>query len=896
MRSTKLILNTVRDLYLKYGGQNHRQIEREMRALGCDTFSRRVLYNQKTKTGIRLGWPARFAWKDELRSIQRADGTGGNATYGFPAAASASGVVAVRERAELSVPPAIAGGAVSSKISNTISPLCSAERLASPSLDRKEKEALLPSSDPILHSQFSTLNSPDSAPANSQPPASFPAWLKQISPNMTWDWPYQKLIYEHLNRITTGESKRLMIFLPPRHGKSELVTNRFAAWCLLNDPKMNIIIGSYNQRLANRFSRKIRITLEDAYEMQKTKSEPPTGVPAAASASGVAMSAGGLIPKNDNSKPSDGANQTGNDPIRENSCSFAGRDSQLSILNSQLSPASRRTLNTVAEWETGLGGGVRAVGVGGGITGFGADLVIIDDPIKSRAEAESKTYRERCHDWFNDDLYTRLEPGARIILIQTRWHEDDLAGRLLREMSDGGEHWDVICLPALAEVKTTGGNATSGVLAAAPASGVVAVRERADLSVPPAVAGGAVSSDPETIREHSCSFVAKDSSILHSQFSILNSSDAPPTPPHKSRLFSNREEWAEYDKKLKEYEAMLNKQPDLKPKTTDPQSSPPYETGAPAAASASGVMARERGDLSVPPADRGPRSSISAGVVDAGPAVSFDISDMASPSGSAERHASPSRDTNDQEATPPSTDQILHSQFSILNSSDPLNRQPGEPLCPERFSREDLLRIKRRLGSYSFSALYQQTPTPPEGGLFKRAWFTRIVDRPPENLRWCRGYDLAVSTKNNADYTASFRCAFDKTTGELYIADGMRKRMEFPDQRRFIVQKINEERNTEHGIEEALHGQAFIQDLRREHRLFGRAFRGIKVTADKFTRALAWANLAEDGKVILVRGPWIDAFLDEVCTFPNSQHDDQLDAVSLAVEMLNRHSHRAHGF
>ena len=114
-------------------------------------------------------------------------------------------------------------------------------------------------------------------------------------------------------------------------------------------------------------------------------------------------------------------------------------------------PQSRARLNTVAEWETGLGGGLRAVGVGGGITGFGADLVIIDDPIKSRSEAESKTYRDRTYEWFNDDLYTRLEPDARVILIQTRWHEDDLAGRLLKEMSDGGEHWDVISLPALAE-------------------------------------------------------------------------------------------------------------------------------------------------------------------------------------------------------------------------------------------------------------------------------------------------------------------------------------------------------------------------------------------------------------------------------------------------------------
>ena len=87
--------------------------------------------------------------------------------------------------------------------------------------------------------------------------------------------------------------------------------------------------------------------------------------------------------------------------------------------------------------------------------GFGAGLIIIDDPVKSRAEAECQTYRDNIWDWFNDDLYTRLEPEGAIILIQTRWHEDDLAGRLLRESQEtGGEHWEVVSLPAVAGCRT----------------------------------------------------------------------------------------------------------------------------------------------------------------------------------------------------------------------------------------------------------------------------------------------------------------------------------------------------------------------------------------------------------------------------------------------------------
>lgn len=102
----------------------------------------------------------------------------------------------------------------------------------------------------------------------------------------------------------------------------------------------------------------------------------------------------------------------------------------------------------VEDWETVEGGGVRAVGVGGGITGQGGNLIIIDDPVKNRQEADSPVYREHVWDWYTDDLYTRLEPDAAIILIMTRWHQDDLAGRILA--SEDGPNWTVLHLPALA--------------------------------------------------------------------------------------------------------------------------------------------------------------------------------------------------------------------------------------------------------------------------------------------------------------------------------------------------------------------------------------------------------------------------------------------------------------
>ena len=96
------------------------------------------------------------------------------------------------------------------------------------------------------------------------------------------------------------------------------------------------------------------------------------------------------------------------------------------------------------------GGAYYAVGAGGPITGRGADLLIIDDPIKSREQAYSATERKSLQQWYESVAYTRLQPNAAIILIQTRWHEDDLAGWLLREHAREG--WKVISLPALAEL------------------------------------------------------------------------------------------------------------------------------------------------------------------------------------------------------------------------------------------------------------------------------------------------------------------------------------------------------------------------------------------------------------------------------------------------------------
>jgi predicted phage terminase large subunit-like protein len=207
--------------------------------------------------------------------------------------------------------------------------------------------------------------------------APFPTWLEYITPNWQWRWKHLQYVQGYLDQLSRKELNRLMIFMPPRHGKSEMVTVRYPIWRLEREPGTRVIIAAYNQILANKFSRKsLRIA-----------------------------------------------------------------ESRL-----QLTLGRRRA---VEDWETTDGGGFRAIGVGAGITGQGGNLIVIDDPVKNREEAESETVREKVWDWYRDDLYTRLEPQGQMILIMTRWHEDDLAGRILN--SPGFSEWSVIKLPAFAE-------------------------------------------------------------------------------------------------------------------------------------------------------------------------------------------------------------------------------------------------------------------------------------------------------------------------------------------------------------------------------------------------------------------------------------------------------------
>lgn len=195
-----------------------------------------------------------------------------------------------------------------------------------------------------------------------------------------------------------GKNPRLMINLAPRHGKSQIVSRMFPAYLFGRNPNLSIIATSYGASLAQDMSRDVqRILDSDEYK----EVFPDTFL----NSSNVRTNAKGGYQR------------------------------------------------TVEKFEiVGHKGAYISAGVGGAITGKGADVLIIDDVFKSRAEAESPTIRQSVIDWYKGTAYTRLSPKSGILIIMTRWHTNDLAGFLLNEEknTEGADKWKVINYPAIA--------------------------------------------------------------------------------------------------------------------------------------------------------------------------------------------------------------------------------------------------------------------------------------------------------------------------------------------------------------------------------------------------------------------------------------------------------------
>lgn len=216
-------------------------------------------------------------------------------------------------------------------------------------------------------------------------------FTQRINPKYHAGWVHNDVaarLERFSDQVALGMSPRLMLLMPPRAGKSELASRMFPAWHLGRHPDHEYIACSYNVSLAMSFSRKVQETIDDP-------------------------SYQAVFPK------------------------------------VKLNPNFR----SMEEWGIeGTRGGYVAAGVGGGINGKGAHILGIDDPFKNAEEADSAELREKIWNWFGSTAYTRLAPGGGVLVIQTWWHDDDLAGRLQLAMKDfEADQYEVVKYPAIAE-------------------------------------------------------------------------------------------------------------------------------------------------------------------------------------------------------------------------------------------------------------------------------------------------------------------------------------------------------------------------------------------------------------------------------------------------------------
>ena len=193
---------------------------------------------------------------------------------------------------------------------------------------------------------------------------------------------HHRLLAEKLEGVARGDIKRLMVFMPPRSGKSQLASRHFPAWYVGSNPGKQLIAVSANAELAADFGRDVRNLIADPEY-------------------------GNVFPGIELARDSQAANK----------------------------------------WHTAQGGVYFAAGIGCMITGRGAHVLLIDDPVRDAEDADSASNRNRIWNWYSSAAYTRLMPEASVVLVMTRWHDDDLAGRLL----NGAESWEVVKLRGVIE-------------------------------------------------------------------------------------------------------------------------------------------------------------------------------------------------------------------------------------------------------------------------------------------------------------------------------------------------------------------------------------------------------------------------------------------------------------
>lgn len=695
-----------------------------------------------------------------------------------------------------------------------------------------------------------------------------------------YQWPayrdaaHHRLIARALERVERGETKRLMIFMPPRHGKSMLASEFFPAWYLGRNPDHYVIAATYSQDLADDFGRKVRNQIAD---------------------------------------PSFGA-------------IFPGV-----LLKDDSSSVKRFHVDGPKDALTiGQSGAYFAVGVGGPLTGRGAHLLLIDDPVKNREEADSETTRRRTRDWYTSTAYTRLMPGGRVVVIQCMTGDTmvmlpDGQERPLRDIRQGDRiaTWDDGVL-GTSVVQKWRSNGLDNVFAIKTSSGIVVkANERHPFLV-------LVYSDVKWIR-------TKDLRPGHAIFRVNGASGRAKVAATKAAISQSR---------LAGIVRLITTKSDgltVFARRLSTLSLDAMRICATATASQlstltgflkSKVMCAQFADSprakTSAPIGAGSFASIIATALKKSEGFFATIATSQSATLNRQKPPRPLQDTSDfildevVEISFGGVDEVFdvqidrtenfianglvshntrwheddlagwlirdhgHEGWEVLDL--PAISDDGKPLWPEQYDLTTLEGIRRALPPRDWSALYQQRPTPDTGDYFQADWLKPVIELPPRSsMRIYGGSDYAV-TADGGDYTVHVVVGVDPD-GKLWLLDLWRGQAASDAWIEAFCDLVNKWKPLEWAEET---GQIragvgpFLDRRMRERSAFVKRTQ-FPTRGDKAVRAQSIrGRMAMDGLCVPAGAAWRNDFVSELMRFPAGVHDDQVDALGLVGQLLDK--------
>lgn len=678
-------------------------------------------------------------------------------------------------------------------------------------------------------------------------------------------WHHRE-IAKKLQAVERGEIKRLMISMPPRHGKSMLASEYFPAWFLGRNPDKYIIAASYAQELADDFGRKVRNQLSDTTFQ----------------------------------------------------CIFPG---------CKLADDS----TSAKRFNTESGGSYFAVGAGGPITGRGAHLLLIDDPIKNREDAESETMRRKLWDWYTSTAYTRLMPDAAVVVIMC------MAGHTRVMMADGSEKplrdiraGDLVATYKDGSLSTSRilnwvNHGSDSVLEISTTSGIsviankrhpfLVVREGVEtwvrvenLLVGDTIRRVSIGVSGEESSALSKSVISQQSARVCVTHTITKRDGNPAIDRHRSTQNPDVRLESSTDMALQPVsttECRVNRG-GFALSVTSLQQETSALIGAKNCASTTTTKQEQLGDCSATTAtlqsDMEEHTSDLCGrlstyaivndtiesIKDAGSEDVFDIQVEHTENFIANGLISHNTRWHEDDLAGRILESAKDGEWELLTL--PAVRD-GEALWPEQYSLEALEGIRVTIGTRDWSALYMQEPAPEDGDFFKKEHF-RWCKELPKHLTYYGASDYAV-TSAGGDYTVHMVAGVD-ADDNIYIVDMWRGQSDSLVWVEALMDLIMRYRPVSWAEETGQIRSAMgpLIDKRQRERSAYCHREAFPTKHDKAIRAQSIRGRVSLGKVYFLKdAPWVDKLCLELLQFPNGKHDDQVDAFGLIGQLVDKMRH-----